>query len=392
MITEIDLDELVENLMQCRRCGICRNAVFEERGFDGVCPVWRNSSGFETSFMRGRIQVALALLEGVLEKTPENAEALYTCTLCGNCTEICAAEFDPAECLEKVRAVLNDIPNDVRDSIAEMIMQYDNPYEENSQLKRNWVEEVGFEITSTGEVLYYVGCTAGIRLPNIAKSTVKILKAADIDFAVLEHEPCCGSVMLRTGRIENALTNAKRFADIIQKSGAKRIIITCAGCLKTLTEDYPKMGVELPEVIHITEFLRDIIESKKLKLKSLGKGIKVTYHDPCHLSRALGFYDEPREIIKAIPDIKLVEMETNRVTAMCCGAGGGLRSYDSELSKKIAADRVKSAVAIDVEMIVTACPFCEHNLTAGADIIDQSMRVVDVVDLVAESLTLKGNG
>lgn len=385
-MTEIDLDELVENLMQCRRCGICRNAVFEDRGFDGVCPVWRNSSGFETSFMRGRIMVALALLDGTLKKTPENAEALYTCTLCGSCTEICAAEFDPAECLEKVRAVLNDIPNEVRDTIAEKTMQYDNPYVEDNQIKRDWVREVGFEIPSTGDVLYYTGCTAGIKLPNIAKSAAKILKAAGIDFAVLEEEPCCGSVMLRTGRAEDAEKNAEKFVEIIKKSGAKKILVTCAGCLKTLREDYPKLGMELPEVLHVTEALQEITQGKKLKLKPLGKGVKVTYHDPCHLSRAAGVYDDPREIIKAIPGLELVEMETNREAAMCCGAGGGLRSYDAELSKKMAADRVKSAEDIDAEIIATACPFCENNLVAGAERIDSSIRVVDVVDLLAESL------
>ncbi len=385
-MSEIDLEELVENLMQCRRCGICRNAVYEDKGFDGVCPVWRNSAGFETSFMRGRIQVALALLDGTLEKTPENAEALFTCTLCGNCTEICAAEFDPAECLEKVRAVLNDIPNDVRDTIAEKIMQYDNPYEEDNLVKRNWVKEVGFEVPVTGDVLYYTGCTAGMRLPNIAKSTAKILKAAGIDFAVLEEEPCCGSVMLRTGRAKEAEMNAEKFVEVIRNSGAKKILVTCAGCLKTLRDDYPKLGFELPEVLHVTQALQKIVQGKKLKLKPLSKGVKVTYHDPCHLSRAAGVYDDPREILRSIPGIELVEMETNRDAAMCCGAGGGLRSYDAELSKKMAADRVKSAIEIDAEIIATACPFCENNLEAGAKQIESKIRVVDVVDLLAESL------
>ena len=385
-MTEIDLDELVENLMQCRRCGICRNAVYEDRGFDGVCPVWKNSAGFETSFMRGRIQVALALLDGTLERTPENAESLYTCTLCGNCTEICAAEFDPVECLEKVRAVLNDIPNEVRDSIAEKIMQFDNPYEDSSKVKHNWIEDVGFEIPSKGEVLYYTGCTAGIRLPNIAKSTAAILKAAGTIFTVLEEEPCCGSVMLRTGRIEDAQKNAKKLTDIIQESGAEKIIVTCAGCLKTLREDYPKLGFKLPDILHISEYLREIVGSERLKLNPLGKGVKITYHDPCHLSRAEGVYDEPREIIKAIPGAELVEMETKREAAMCCGAGGGLRSYDSELSKKIAADRVKSAEKTGAEILATACPFCENNLIAGAERIGSKIRIVDVVDLLAESL------
>jgi heterodisulfide reductase subunit D len=385
-MTEIDLEELVENLMQCRRCGICRNAVYEDKGFDGVCPVWRNSAGFETSFMRGRIQVALALLDGTLEKTPENAESLFTCTLCGNCTEICAAEFDPADCLEKVRTILSDIPNEVHDEIAKKIKEYDNPYEEDKQIKRDWAKEVGFEVPTTGELLYYTGCTAGIRLPNIAVSSVKILKAAGIDFGVLTEEPCCGSVMLRTGKFEEAKKNAEKLGEVMKNSGAKRIVVTCAGCLKTLKEDYPKLGIELPEVLHLTQVLQEIVQKMKLKLNAPKKSIKVTYHDPCHLSRAAGLYDEPREIIKAIPGVEFVEMETNRETAMCCGAGGGLRSYDPELSKRMAADRVRSAMEIDAEMIVTACPFCEINLNAGAKQITSSIRIVDVIDLLAENL------
>jgi heterodisulfide reductase subunit D len=336
--------------------------------------------------MRGRIQVALALLDGTLKKTPENAEALFTCTLCGNCTEICAAEFDPSECLEKVRAVLNDIPNDVRDAIVEKIKEYDNPYEEDRHIKRNWVKEVGFEVPSTGEVLYYTGCTAGIRLPNIAVSAVKILKAAGIDFAVLEDEPCCGSVMLRTGKAEDAEKNAEKLGEVMKNSGAKKIIVTCAGCLKTLRDDYPKLGIELPEVLHVTQVLQDIVKKKKLTLKHQDQDMKITYHDPCHLSRAAGVYDDPREIIKVIPGVELIEMETKREAAMCCGAGGGLRSYDPELSKKMAADRVKSAEEIDAKVIATACPFCETNLAAGAKLIGSSVRVVDVVDLLAERL------
>ncbi|MFW9810311.1 MAG: (Fe-S)-binding protein [Candidatus Thorarchaeota archaeon] len=385
-MAEIDLEELVENLMQCRRCGICRNAVYEDRGFDGVCPVWRNSEGFETSFMRGRIQVALALLDGTLEKTSENAESLFTCTLCGNCTEICVAEFDPSECLEKVRAVLSDIPNETRDVIAQRIMQFDNPYEENTQLKRDWVKEVGFEVPSAGEVIYYTGCTAGIRLPNIAKSTVKILKAADINFAVLEDEPCCGSVMLRTGRTNDARKIAEKLAEVIKNSGAKKIIVTCAGCLKTLRNDYPKLDIHLPEILHVTEALQEIVKEKKLGLNPLEKKIKITYHDPCHLSRAAGVYDNPREIIKAIPNVEFVEMETNREAAMCCGAGGGLRSYDPELSKRMAVDRVRTAFEAGAEIITTACPFCESNLKAGVEIEGSNIRVVDVVDIVAENL------
>lgn len=386
-MTEVDMDELLENLAQCRRCGICRNAVYEDKGFDGVCPVWKNSAGFETSFMRGRIQVALALLDGRLERTAENVEALFSCTLCGNCTSICAAEFDPAKCLESVRQVLNEVPNEVRDSLAKKILVNNNPYVEDNKTRRNWVKEVRFDIPATGEVLYFTGCTAGLKLPETAKATVKVLKAAGVDFAVLEDEPCCGSVMLRTGMVKEAKKNAVKALEMIATSGAKKIVVTCAGCLKTFREDYiERFGFDMPEVLHVVEYLQPLLAEGKLKLKKSDEVTKIAWHDPCHLGRALGVYEEPREVLKAIPGVELVEMETNRETAMCCGSGGGLRSYDSDLAKKIAADRVKDAERVEADVLATACPFCEHNLNDGSKAIESNIRIVDILDLLAERL------
>jgi heterodisulfide reductase subunit D len=276
-------------------------------GFDGVCPVWRNSSGFETSFMRGRIQVAQALLDGRLEKTVENVESLYTCMLCGNCTEICDAEFDPKKTLEQVRQVLNDAPNESRDIV----------------------------VAST---IYYTGCTAGMKLPTIAISTAKILKAAAEDFGVMEEEPCCGSVMIRTGKIEEANDNAERVKKAFLEAGVERIIVSCPGCFNTLKNDFPeRFGIELPEVIHIVEYAAELIRNGDLDFRGLGEKRKVTYHDPCHLGRELGIHDAPREMLRALPGIELVEMETSREAALCCGSGGGVRSYDPDLAERIGA-------------------------------------------------------
>ncbi|MBD3406829.1 MAG: hypothetical protein GF411_12000 [Candidatus Lokiarchaeota archaeon] len=385
-MTEIDLEYLKEELLQCRRCGICRNAVYEAKGFDGICPVWKNSSGFETSFMRGKIQVALALLNGELDKTPENAESLFQCTLCGNCTQICAAEFNPAESLEQVRQVLSDIPNEIRDSLTEKILINDNPYSEDNSEKRRWIEELGFSVPKTGKILYYVGCTAGMRLPAAARHTATILKASNVDFAILEDEPCCGSVMIRTGKVDEAKRNAEKVEQSIKESGAEKIIVSCAGCLKTLRKDYPeRFDIELPETLHILEYAEELIKTGKLQPKEI-ENVTVTYHDPCHMGRELGVYDSPREVLKAIPGVELVEMDTIRETAICCGAGGGLRSYDSELSKKIGADRIRSAEDTGASIIATACPFCENNLLSGKKMAESSIGVVDVVDLLAKSL------
>ncbi len=385
-MNEVDLDDLREELLQCRRCGICREAVYDLKGFEGICPIWRNTSGFEPSFMRGKIQIAIALLDGVLERTSENAEALYQCTLCGNCTQICGAEFHPAHVIETVRGILEEIPNEARDRLAASISTNDNPYQEEASVKREWVKEMEFDIPTEGDTLYFTGCTASLRMQETAKNTARILHAVGEDFFVMENEPCCGSVLLRTGKQEVARTNAERAAKAIKESGAKKIIVSCAGCMKTLKKDFAELfDLDLPEIVHIVQYAAQLIEEQKIPLKNI-ETKKVTYHDPCHIGRELGIYDEPRKVIDGIPGLELVEMNPNRSAAICCGAGGGLRSYDPDLSKRIAADRVKVAEGTGAEIIITACPFCETNLNSGADLINSSVRTVDIVDLLAGSI------
>jgi heterodisulfide reductase subunit D len=288
--------------------------------------------------------------------------------------------------MEQVRDVLNDIPNVVRDDVSRKIIMYDNPYVVETPRKRDWAKEMEFSIRSRGELLYFTGCTAGMKLPQVAVNSARILKAAGLDFAVMKDEPCCGSVMLRTGRRNEAEANARKVVDRIAKSGAKEIVVSCAGCMRTLKEDYSEMGFQLPKVQHIVELAARLLNDGKLKPKRSGDPMRVTYHDPCHIGRQLGIYESPRAILRAIPGVDLVEMETNRETAMCCGAGGGLRSYDSNTSRRIGIDRVRSAERTGARYIASSCPFCEHNLTAGKEAIESDMTIVDVTELLARSL------
>ncbi len=385
MMAQVDIEELREEMLQCRRCGLCREAVYEDKGFNGICPVWENTSGFETGAMRGKIMVALALLEGRLERTAENAESLYQCTLCGNCAQICPAEFEPNRVIEQMRAVITDIPNEVRDSLADKTLAKDNPYDEPVGKKREWVKELNFSIPITGDTIYFAGCTAALRNPRVARNTARVLHKAGLEFAVMESEPCCGSVMMRTGRMDRAVENAQSVSKQLKEAGVKRVIVSCAGCYKTLKKDYEELGIEMPEIVHIVDLASDLIKQGKLKPQSIGK-MTVTYHDPCHLGREMDVYETPREILTAIPDVSLVEMETHHDQAKCCGAGGGLRSYDPELSKKIAASRIEEARVTGADVIATACPFCETNLTAGAEVAGSDLGTLDVVDILVKSL------
>jgi Fe-S oxidoreductase len=163
------------------------------------------------------------------------------------------------------------------------------------------------------------------------------------------------------------------------------MVMTCAGCYKTTSTDYGKYfsNPSFP-VYHFTQYVNKLIKEKKLKFTKEIKA-KVTYHDPCHLGRHSGVYEEPREILKKIPGIELVEMPRNRMGSRCCGAGGGFKSAFNDMAVNIAAERVKEAVATGAEMLVTTCPFCVVNLQAGAKAIGAKIKVVDISELLLEA-------
>jgi len=230
--------------------------------------------------------------------------------------------------------------------------------------------------------LYYAGCMASYRVPSIARATARILKAGGVDFEVLgEKEKCCGSVLLRTGQQDAFEKIAKENAEILGKYD--KIVTTCAGCYRTFKFDYPEFLSFDVEVLHTTEIIAELLKEMKIKLSPM-KAI-VTYHDPCHLGRHSGIYDAPREIISMIPEATFVEFERNREDSLCCGAGAGVRSAFPELAKRIASYKVEEAKEKGVELILSACPFCEYNLRDASE----SIEVRDIAEIVSEFLEVK---
>jgi heterodisulfide reductase subunit D len=176
---------------------------------------------------------------------------------------------------------------------------------------------------------------------------------------------------------------AERNQQIIGDSGAKAVITSCPGCLNTMKNDYRRMGLELKaDVRHTTELLADLVESGELKFREYKK--KATYHDPCHLGRHVGIYDEPRAIIDAIPGLELTEMGRNREFAYCCGAGGGVKSAFPEWALKTGKERVTEAMETGAEVLITTCPFCERNLRDAVDDMGVDLEITDLVELVAK--------
>ncbi len=141
------------------------------------------------------------------------------------------------------------------------------------------------------------------------------------------------------------------------------------------------------EAIHMTQFLAEQLDAGKIKWeKSFNK--TVTYHDPCHLGRHVGVFEEPRKVLKSMPDLELVEMERNRNEQRCCGAGGGVKAGLPDLALNVAKDRVNDAKATGADVLISACPFCRRNLLDGRDELKLDMRVDDIVVLTAHLMGL----
>ena len=230
-------------------------------------------------------------------------------------------------------------------------------------------------------LLYFKGCTARERLDSISKSTEEILRIVNVDYEVLDNENCCGSVLLRTGFKEDA---KELMSKNINDFENKTIVTSCAGCYKTLKEDYKDiLGVDL-DVIHISQLILDLINQNKLNLES-GNDLNVTYHDPCHLGRHAGVYEAPREVIKNIAE--LTEMKNNKEQSRCCGSGGGVKSAYGDLANSIATLRIEEAEDTNADLIVTACPFCKLNLSDNSD----NLEVLDLSEFVLKTLNQEEN-
>ncbi len=215
-------------------------------------------------------------------------------------------------------------------------------------------------------MLYFRGCTAREKLNDIQIATEKLLKLANVDYHVLDDEKCCGSVLLRTGFLKEAQEQIKKNTEIFK---GETIITSCAGCYKTLTEDYDGL-----DVIHISQLLNQLIKEGKLNLSKTD--LDVTYHDSCHLGRHCGVFDEPRDVIESVANI--VEMDNIRENSLCCGAGGGVKSAYPEIADQMAKSRIAQAKETGCETLITPCPFCKLNLT------NDNLEVLDLTEFLVK--------
>jgi heterodisulfide reductase subunit D len=169
----------------------------------------------------------------------------------------------------------------------------------------------------------------------------------------------------------------------VRKRKAKKVIFSCAGCFRTFKEDYPKiLNQELGvEVLHVTEYLNELLQKGELKIAKKFPHT-VTYHDPCHMGRHVGVYDAPRNLLKAIPGLNLIEMSRVRENAWCCGAGGGVKSGFKDWAIDIAKKRISEAENTNAEYLVSSCPFCHRNLEDAIRATNSQLKMLDVTEIL----------
>jgi fumarate reductase (CoM/CoB) subunit B len=349
----MNLDQ--KEINKCVRCGTCRS----------VCPAFE-ASGWESANTRGRVLVMKGLAKG-LKADGEVLDSLNTCTTCGICTDNCPAGVNFSQLIESARRelVCQGKMTGAQAILSRNIFECGNTFGDTGD-RLAWLRDRSLR-REKADYVYFVGCMNSYRYPGTAGRTFDLLSR--FGATLLPAEQCCGSPLLRTG------FDAHRFVDEnlrqIKLTGARTIITGCAGCYTTLKKNY---SMDL-RVLSVPEFLAEHIS--ELDLEPLG--IAVTYHDPCHLGRHHGIYEQPRRVIETICELK--EMEASGKAARCCGGGGGVRSGYKDLSLQMAKRRLQD-VPDGVDCIVTSCPLCIRNLRdAGA-----GEKAIDLVDLVARAI------
>lgn len=364
-----------ERTKLCFQCGKC----------DSVCP-WNRVRNFS---MRKLIREAnLGLSE--IEK-----DDIWLCTTCGNCPQKCPRDVRQIEDTVAVRRVANtynvfsDTAKPIK-TVASGLKTEGNPFGEERSKRYAWAEGLNVKKFEEGmEYLFFTDCYLCYdpRMKKVAKITANILNSASIEYGVLgELENCCGESIRKTGNEELfkklAKENIKNFID----SGVQKIIATSPHCLYTFKNEYSQFKVNF-EVIHIVELLFKLLESGKLKFKQ-NYNKKVVYHDPCYLGRHSGIFDEPREILKAIPGITLLEMEEERENSLCCGMGGGRVWMETHKEERFSNIRIRQALDTGAEVLVTACPYCITNFEDTRVVLglENKIEVKDITEIIAEAM------
>jgi len=355
-----------EQILQCTKCGFCQ----------AVCPIY--GSTLRPAYnARGKMLLLKEVMDGRIELGDELIETLFQCTTCASCAEDCPSGVKVPEIIKQVRRDMVHIGSchPAFKGMNEVLQKHTNIYAEDEP------EDFERERNRKAEYVYFIGCVGAYREDEATMATLDLLDRIGLDYTLVD-EVCCSGVLEDVGYEINERL-ARTNIEAILATGAKKVVTGCPYCSRTFnnTPQYGELKEAGIEVIHISQLLKDFdfgVRTDK----------RVTYHDPCDLGRHCGIYEEPRETIRRIAP-NFVELPHNRVNALCCGAGGGVRGAFPKNSIAMARRRLEEVEEAGAEVLLTECNSCVHNLS-NAKLRRQKFKVYSTTRFINELMEEKG--
>ena len=421
------LEDFMAEAERCSQCSYCKWTPFDRM------QSWRFSKGcpsigynnFQSYSARGRYAVALALINNAISYDERIKDIAFQCQTCGSCDvtcKVCRYNLEPLQMIRELRATLvrdgQTLPQ--HDAAVSCLRKAGNMLLKPRAGRGEW--STGLDVKNLHEnrarVLFHAGCHFSYRESGrqAARNAVTLLRRAGVDLGIMgTGETCCGGRAFSMGYRDDFLHCAEINITAWKKSGIETVVTSCADCYYAFKRLYPTLGFQT-DVLHTAEYLEMLIREGKIKL-TRRVPLRVTYHDPCYLGRqgepyvpwngkekkifnqvivyeppkprytgASGIYNPPRNVLKSIPGIVLLEMERIREGSWCCGAGAGIRDAYPEFADWTAAERVEEAKATGAEAIVSACGWCEQSFADSISKTGAGLKVLDVADLVQQAL------
>ena len=324
-----------------------------------------------------------------------SADELWSCTTCMACMQECPVTIEHVGTIVDMRRNLvlmeSDFPSELNNIFKNLETNF-SPWAFNPQDRAEWTDGLGIKTMAEDpecEYLFWVGCAGSLdaRYQKVSVAIAKLLQKANINFRILGvEEKCNGDTARRLGNEYLAQMLIQENVETLNNYKVKKIVTACPHCFNTIKNEYPDFGGNY-EVFHHTELIKDLISSGTIKLKDKGEKVKVTYHDSCYLGRYNNIFDDPRDSLKKIDGISLVEMDRNKSKGLCCGAGGGRMFLEETIGERINEERTKEALATNAEMIASACPFCMTMMQDGLKAFDKNedVAVKDIAEIVLEN-------
>ncbi len=322
------------------------------------------------------------------------SEDTWICATCRACVARCPRGVAIIDIMKALRSVVvgmgaGHVPDSLRVTLKN-IAGTGNPLGEAAEKRTDWAKDLEIRpFTKDTEVLYFSCCIPAYdpNIKRVAKATATILKKAGVNFGILgTRESCCGESVRKAGNESLFQTLAQSNISAFSESGVTKVVVSSPHCYHTFKNEYPELGSNI-EVVHFTQYLAELIREGRLK-PTRETNLKVTYHDPCYLGRHNSVYDEPREVLRSIPGLDLVEMVDHRENSLCCGGGGSRIWQETKKGERLSDLRLDQAVATGASVLATACPYCMLNFEDSILTSDRSdvIKLKEISELVLEAL------